>query len=104
MEFFEQFLSRRDTARDEFLNRTQIAAFVLATGVEPAAPCQALLSERERRGGKLQHGAPRDGRGKSDLRHVVTQFLAFCGSPILDQLPGGVERPVVVKNAGPVGR
>ena len=45
VEFLQQFLGRRDAARDEFLQRPQVARFVVAVGVEPGAARKPLAGE-----------------------------------------------------------
>ena len=75
MKFFQQLLGRRDAARDIVLDRMQIAALVLAAGVQPPTPRKSLARERERGLRKVQHVAPRDRGGETELRHVVTKFL-----------------------------
>src|SRR5664279_3135572 len=40
VEFLQQFLGRRDAARDRFLERAQVARFVAAIAIEISAPRQ----------------------------------------------------------------
>src|SRR6516162_10686058 len=102
MKFFQELFGRRDTARDVFLNRAQIASLVLAASVQPPTPRKSLLRQRDRHLSQVQHVVPRDPSREAQLRHVVAQFLALLGSPILDEIPGSLEGVVIVENPGPV--
>src|SRR5262249_58149488 len=103
VKLFQELFGRRDTARDVFLDRTQIASLVLAASVQPPTPRKSLLCQRDRRLSQVQHVVPRDPSREAYLRHIVAQFLALLGSPILDEIPGSLEGVVIVENPGPVG-
>jgi hypothetical protein len=42
MKALEQFLGRRDTARNRFFERAQVARLVAAVAIEPLAPSKPL--------------------------------------------------------------
>src|SRR6266481_1024811 len=60
VEFFQELFGGRNTARDVFLNRAQIASLVLAASVQPPTPRKSLLRQRHRCLGEMQHVVPRD--------------------------------------------
>src|SRR5262252_7105859 len=60
VEFFQELFGGRNTARDIFLNRAQIASLVLAASVQPPAPRKSLLRQRHRCLGEMQHVVPRN--------------------------------------------
>src|SRR5215468_1275373 len=43
VKLLQELFGRRDTARDVFLDRAQIASLVLAASVQPPTPCKSLL-------------------------------------------------------------
>src|SRR5258707_3109698 len=57
LEFFQEFLSRRDPARDIFLDWLEIPAFVMAGAIEAPAARQPFFRQRDRRPRELQHVA-----------------------------------------------
>src|SRR6516164_1316334 len=60
MKFCQELFGRRDTARDIFLNRAQIACLILAASIQPPTPRKSLLRQHHRRLGEMQHVTPRD--------------------------------------------
>src|SRR5262252_2850131 len=60
VKLFQELFGRRNTARDVFLNRAQIASFVFAASVQPPTPRKSLLRQRDRRLSQVQHVVPRD--------------------------------------------
>src|SRR6185436_8539523 len=101
VEFFEQLFGRRDAARDEILDRPQVPALVVAPVVDVAAARQPALGHPQRILREAQHIAIADLGLEPEPRHVVAQLLPLLCAPVLHQVPGGVERVVVVENAGP---
>src|SRR3954447_16195597 len=65
VEFIQQLLGRRNTARDVFLDRLQVSAFVVAAGVKPLAARESLLRQRERGLRQLQDVTACNRRGET---------------------------------------
>src|SRR5262249_5926627 len=65
VEFFQELFGRRDTARDIFLNRAQIACLVLAAIIQPSTPRKSLLRQSNRRLSEVQHVVPCDPSGET---------------------------------------
>src|SRR6185436_16447712 len=74
VEFIQQLFGRRNTARDVFLDRLQVSAFVVAPRVKPPASREPLLRKRKRDLRQLQNVTACDRRGEAKLRHIVTQL------------------------------
>src|SRR5262249_22924706 len=104
LESFQQLIGRRHTAQDIFLNGFQIMTLVGTGTVYSSAPSEPLFGERNRSLCKLQHLGTRNGCGETEPGDLVAQGLALLCVPALDQIPGCVERVVIVEDAGPVGR
>ena len=77
VEFLQQFLRRRDAARDALFERAQIARLVAAVAVEMLAARQAARGEPQRLLRQRQHVAVADFGPEAAHRHVVAQFLAL---------------------------
>src|SRR5664280_3188317 len=71
MEFLQQFLRRRDAARDRFLERAQIARLVAAIAVEIFAARQPARRKAQRLLRQRQHVAAADLRPKAEPGHIV---------------------------------
>src|ERR1044071_8601852 len=104
MEFLPKLLGRCDPACNKFLNRPQIAGLVVTGPVMLAAPPQPLLGKLQRLLGEIEHAPLPDMRLEAEPRHLVAQLLAFLRAPILDQIPGRVERSLVIEQPDPEGR
>src|SRR5665811_356398 len=103
VEFLEQFLRRRDAARDRFLERTQIARLVAAVAVEIFAARQPARGKAQRLLRQREHIAAADLGGKAEPGHVVAQLLPFLGAPAFDHVPAGTERVIIVQQPDPIG-
>src|SRR5271166_1778544 len=97
--FAEELLRGGEAARDIVPDRREIAPLVAAAAIEPATPCEPLLRERQGRLGEIEHAPPRDTCGEALLRHVIAQGLARLRAPALHQIPGGIERNVIIEKA-----
>src|SRR5262245_31429486 len=104
IEFLQELLGRRNATHDIILNRMQIAALVVAGGIQSPPPREPLACKRKRRLRNFKRAVPGDRGGESELGHVITKLLPLLGGPILDQVPGRLERVVVVEQPGPVRR
>src|ERR1035437_4372642 len=91
MEFLEQFLRRRDAARNALFERAQIARLVAAVAVEIFAARQPARGKAQRLLRQREHIAAADLGGKAEPGHVVAQLLPFLGAPAFDHIPAGVE-------------
>src|SRR5215472_9168142 len=65
VEFLQELFGRRNPARDVLLKRTQIRPFVFAAGVQPAAPREPLLRQRNRHLRQVQDFVTRDRGAKA---------------------------------------
>ena len=101
MIILQQHLRRRRPARDDLLQRLQIARLVAVIAVAEIAPLQPRLAQREALLREIEHHAPADLRRKPGARHVIAQLLPLLRAPVLHQIPRGIERGVVVQNADP---
>src|SRR5262249_14885271 len=104
LNFSKSSSAGRNTARDIFLIRAKMAFLFRAATARPPRPAKSLLRQHHRCLGEMQHVLPRDPSREAQLRHVIAQLLALLGSPILDHIPGSVERVVVVEKSGPIRR
>src|SRR5665811_2096817 len=89
MEFLQQFLRRRDAARNALLQRAQLARLVAAVAVEIFAARQPARGKAQRLLRQREHIAAADFGLESELGHVVAQLLPFSRTPTLDQIPAG---------------
>ena len=79
-------------------------AFVGPAGVEIGAGGEAGRRDVEDPGAKLAHGAAAGDGGFERLgRDGGAEGFAFLDGPMLDEVPGGVERALVVEQADPQG-
>src|SRR5262249_16826191 len=104
MEFRQQLLGRGAAARDELVERIEMARLVAALRIEAAAALEPLVGDREGLRRQIEQTAPADRRAKPQPRHVVAQLLPLLGGPVLDDVPGGVERSIVVEQSDPERR
>src|SRR5262249_22627935 len=90
VKFLQQLLGRGAAALDELVERREMARLVVPGGVEAAAAREARMREGKALPGDIEETAPVDGRTKPEPRHGVAQHLPFRGSPVLDDVPGGI--------------
>src|SRR5215470_13740731 len=79
-------------------------ALVLALSVAAGAPAEPGLGDRKGLARELEHRRAAEGRAQRRPRHLITQPLALLRAPVLDEIPGGVERGGVVEQPGPQRR
>src|ERR1700688_5254665 len=77
VEFLQQFLCRRDAARNALFERTQVSSLVAAIAVEVPAARQPARGEPQRLLRQCEHIAAANLRVEAELRHVVAQPLAL---------------------------
>src|SRR5262249_15515562 len=100
----QQFLGRRAALLDHLVEWREMPALVAAGRIEPVAPAQARMRERDAFARELGYQAPPDLRLEAELRHVVAQLLALFGAPVLDDVPGRIEAGGVVEQPDPERR
>src|SRR5262249_7762605 len=97
----QQLIGRRHAAQGIFLNGFQIRTLVVTGTVYSSPPSEPLFGERNRSFCKLQHVGTRNGCGETEPGDLVAQGLPLLCVPALDQIPGCVERVVIVEDAAP---
>src|SRR5262249_12095589 len=103
VELLQQFLGRRDAARDRFLERAQIARLVATIAVEQLAARKPARSEMQCFLRERKQIDVADLRLEAEFRNIVAQLLPLLRGPVLHQIPAGIERIVVVKQTDPEG-
>src|SRR5262249_25381292 len=79
-------------------------ALILALGIDKGPARKPGLGDRERLPRELEHGCAAEGRGERRPRYAIAQPLAFLRVPVLDEIPGSVERSGVIEQPGPQRR
>src|SRR5437868_501816 len=91
MVFFQKLFGRSDAACDALLERPKVTRLVATVLIELLAASQSFFGKRQCLLGNLKQGAAADRRLEAERRHVVAQLLTLCRSPVLHDLPAGVE-------------
>src|SRR5262249_14143482 len=104
VELLDQVLGRGDAALDDIVQGVEMALLVASAHVETRAPLQTLVGDGKTFARELARAAAADGGAQGLFRNGVAQLLALLGGPGLGQVPGGVERAVVVEEPYPEGR
>ena len=104
VEFRQEILRRCAAAQQPLVEHPQIPRLVLARGVELFAAREPGMGEPKDLGGDFKYGATMHLRGERKFWDVVAQLLPLFRGPVLGQVPGGIERIVVIKNADPERR
>src|SRR3990170_2694391 len=102
VELVEQALGGDLAAGDDLLQRFEEAGLAVARLVQPGARDEAGACDFDHLAGEVEQLAAAGDRGiERQLRHRLAQRLALGHRPVPDQVPGGVERRVVVKQPDP---
>src|SRR3954466_8879109 len=98
----QQHLRRSSAPRHDLAQRIEEAAFIVAGAVEAGAGVEAGFGDGEHSLAEVAKAlAGRRAGGEAELRHLVAKPLPLVQRPALDLVPGGIERPLVVKQADP---
>src|SRR4051795_258109 len=101
LEALELLLGRGAAGGGDLLEAEEVAGLVAAVPVDAGAALEAALGDGHDVAGDVAHGAAAEGGGERGLRHLAAECPDLLGGPAADQLGGGVERGVVVEEAGP---
>src|SRR6478672_9545593 len=93
----QQFLRRRDAARDRLFQWPQVTRLVAAVAVEPRPPLEAGRRQPQRLLRQREYVAAADLGAEAALRHLVAQGLALLRAPAFDHVAAGVERRLIVE-------
>ncbi len=100
----QQFLGGGDAGFDDFLDGREVDRFGGADAVAVGAGIEAGAGEFDGAARDVEQRAAPERRIQRQPRHVVAQFLALLIRPVLDEIPGRVERGLLVKQTDPEGR
>src|SRR5205085_6655942 len=101
VELLEHLFGRGAAGIDDAIERLQVPRFVAADRVDAAATTQARMCQNEAFLSDLEQIAVLDPRLEAEARHVVAQGLTLRRGPVLHQVPGRVERDIVLDQPGP---
>ena len=82
MKLFQHLLGRRASGIDDPLQRLEMTGLVAAEVIEPAAPAQAGMRQRQAFPGDLEQIAIPDPGLEAETRHVVAQRLTLLRGPV----------------------
>ena len=82
-------------------HRFEEDAFVGAVLVQTGAALEAVAGDLQRLLGEVAHAAVAERQLQRMLRHAVAQGVTLFAAEVLDQIPRGVQRLVVVQQADP---
>src|SRR6185369_15588237 len=104
-EFVEQAIGRRNPGCDDFPKGVEETAFIVAGAIEPCPVREAKSRYLQNSAGEVPHRlSVRRHRVERQLRHLVAELLALLDAPVFHQVPGRVERLLVVEEAYPQSR
>ncbi len=97
----EQIVGDRLARIDKFLQRVDVDRLVAALAVEPLSPNKTLPRDGQCFAGNLANCSPAQ-LGREGLpRYIIAQLLALLRRPVLDELPGLIERLLIIKQPNP---
>src|SRR6266536_2807355 len=102
--FLEQLLGRGEAALGESFDRLEIAGLVASAGIAPVAALEPGARNPEAFAREIERGSAGDRCLEAEPRHLLAPLLALRRRPGFGQVPGGVERLLVVQQSDPERR
>ena len=99
----EQLVGRRLAAGHRTIERREIDRLVVTLRVDLLARPQTGMGDLDHVAGQLGEHAAAEHRGKPGPRRFGAQVIMVGDSPVLHQIPGGIERRLIVEQPDPQG-